>query len=145
MPAGGILFPFFDPGAGVLHWKAVPGAGIFKEKISDPWVSLGADGNRSNWYLHYRFESRRCRFTYHIFSYNFELLKYCLPAFHSWFIIFHYIILYFVLFSLIWVSLEKILLFLNYFCFIFSKKVCWAKTLEEFQSKTKSNQLSHLK
>ena len=45
----------------------VPGAGIFKEKISEPWVSLEADGNRSNWYLHYRLESRRCRFTYHIF------------------------------------------------------------------------------
>ena len=48
MPAGGDLFPFLDPGAGVFALKAVPGAGTFKEKISDPGVGLGADGNRSN-------------------------------------------------------------------------------------------------
>ena len=40
---GGILFRFVfsDPGAGVLHWKAVPGAGILTEKISGPAVSPG--------------------------------------------------------------------------------------------------------
>ena len=33
-PGVGILFRFFsDPGAGVLHWKAVPGAGILTEKL----------------------------------------------------------------------------------------------------------------
>ena len=37
----GILLRFFDPGAGVLHRKAVPGAGILTEKISDPAVSRG--------------------------------------------------------------------------------------------------------
>ena len=33
-PGVGILFRFFDPETGVLHWKAVPGAGILTEKIS---------------------------------------------------------------------------------------------------------------
>ena len=47
----GTLFRFFGPGAGILHWKAVPGARILTEKISGPVVSLG-DGNWSNWYLH---------------------------------------------------------------------------------------------
>ena len=37
----GILFGFSDPGAGVLHWKAVPGTGILMEKISGPAVSPG--------------------------------------------------------------------------------------------------------
>ena len=32
----GIIVSFFDPGAGVLHWKAVPGQGILMEKISGP-------------------------------------------------------------------------------------------------------------
>ena len=41
MPGGGFCFLFFDPGAGVLHWKAVPGAGILTEKISIPGVSPG--------------------------------------------------------------------------------------------------------
>ena len=44
----GIFVSFFDPGPGVLRWKAVPGAGILTEKICGP----GGDGNRSNWYLH---------------------------------------------------------------------------------------------
>ena len=35
----GIFVSFFDPGAGVLRWKAVPGAGIMTEKISGPGVS----------------------------------------------------------------------------------------------------------
>ena len=30
----GIFVSFFDPGAGVLLWKAVPGVGILKKKIS---------------------------------------------------------------------------------------------------------------
>ena len=47
-PGVGILFRFFDPGAGILHWKAVPGTEILTEKISGP----GGDGNLSNWYLH---------------------------------------------------------------------------------------------
>ena len=37
----GFLFRFFDPGAGVLHWKAVPRAGILMEKISGPGISPG--------------------------------------------------------------------------------------------------------
>ena len=48
-PEVGILLHFFDPGARVLHWKAIPGAGVLMEKISGP----GGDGNQSNWYLHY--------------------------------------------------------------------------------------------
>ena len=40
-PGGGDFFVFFDPGAGVLHRKAVPGVGILTEKISDPGVSPG--------------------------------------------------------------------------------------------------------
>ena len=44
MPGGGDFVSFFDPGAGVLHWKAVLGAGILTEKISGP----RGDGNRSN-------------------------------------------------------------------------------------------------
>ena len=42
-PGLGILLHFFDPGAGVLYWKAVPAAGILPEKISGPSVSP------SNW------------------------------------------------------------------------------------------------
>ena len=44
MPGCGDFVSFFDPGAGVLHWKDVPEAGILTEKISVP----GEDGNRSN-------------------------------------------------------------------------------------------------
>ena len=48
----GILFRFFEPGARVLHWQAVPRAGILIEKISGLGVSWGGgDGNQSNWYL----------------------------------------------------------------------------------------------
>ena len=36
MPGGGDFVSFFPPGAGVLHWKAVPGSGILTEKISGP-------------------------------------------------------------------------------------------------------------
>ena len=47
-PGVGILFRFSDPGTRVLHWKAVPGAGILTEKISGPAVSPGGGGdNRS--------------------------------------------------------------------------------------------------
>ena len=31
-PGWGFLFRFFDPGAGVLHWKAVPGRGFWRKK-----------------------------------------------------------------------------------------------------------------
>ena len=41
MPGGGDFVSFFRPGAGVLHWKAVPGAGILTEKISGQGVSPG--------------------------------------------------------------------------------------------------------
>ena len=45
MPGGGD----FASGAGVMHRKAVPGAGILTEKNSGPAVSRGrGDGNRSN-------------------------------------------------------------------------------------------------
>ena len=45
MPGGGDFVSFFfDLGAGVLHWKAVPGAGILTEKISGPAVSQGGGG-----------------------------------------------------------------------------------------------------
>ena len=40
-PGVGILFRFSAPGAGVLHWKAVPRVGILTEKISGPAVSPG--------------------------------------------------------------------------------------------------------
>ena len=40
-PGVGILFRFLDPGAGVLHWKAVPEAGIMMKKINGPGVSPG--------------------------------------------------------------------------------------------------------
>ena len=39
-----ILLHFFDPGAGVLYRKAVPGAGILTERNSDPGVSPGGGG-----------------------------------------------------------------------------------------------------
>ena len=39
-----ILFRFLDPGAWVLHWKTVPGAGILTEKISGLGVSPGGGG-----------------------------------------------------------------------------------------------------
>ena len=42
-PGVGILFSFFDPGAGVFHWKAVPEAGILTEN-SGPGVSRGGGG-----------------------------------------------------------------------------------------------------
>ena len=34
----GILCRVFDPRGGILHWKAIPGAGILTEKISVPGV-----------------------------------------------------------------------------------------------------------
>ena len=53
MPGGGDFVSFFDPGAGVLNGKTVPGVGILTEKISGPGISPGGgDGNQSNWYLH---------------------------------------------------------------------------------------------
>ena len=46
---------FFDPGAGVLDWKAVPGAGILTERSSGPGLpgagGGGGGSNRSRWYL----------------------------------------------------------------------------------------------
>ena len=44
MPGGGDFVSFFDPGAGVLHLKAVPGAGILTEKISRPGGHLEGRG-----------------------------------------------------------------------------------------------------
>ena len=41
MPGGGDFASFFRPGAGVLYWKSVPGAGILTEKMSGPAVSPG--------------------------------------------------------------------------------------------------------
>ena len=56
-PGVGILFRFFRPGAGVLHWKAVPGAGFWWKNLvarqSARGGGGGRDGNQSNWYLHY--------------------------------------------------------------------------------------------
>ena len=44
MPGGGDFCFVFRPGAGVLHWKAVPGVGILMEKISGPGVSPWGGG-----------------------------------------------------------------------------------------------------
>ena len=38
------MLRFFYPGAGVLHRKAVPRAGILTEKISGPAISRGGGG-----------------------------------------------------------------------------------------------------
>ena len=64
----GFCFIFFNPVARVLHWKAVPGAGILTKNIIGQGVSWGGgDSNRSNWYLHYFYpaspwdDSRSCR------------------------------------------------------------------------------------
>ena len=46
----GIIVSFFDPGAGVLHWKAVPGREFWWKKLVAR--GGGGDGNLSNWYLH---------------------------------------------------------------------------------------------
>ena len=40
-PGVGILFRFLDPGARVLHRKAVPRVGILTERISGLGISLG--------------------------------------------------------------------------------------------------------
>ena len=48
----GFLFRFFDPGAGVLHWKAVLGVEILMEKLVAQQSAWGRDGSQSNWYLH---------------------------------------------------------------------------------------------
>ena len=50
-PGVGILLPVFDPGAGVLYWKAVPGPEILTEKITGLAVSPGGGGGGGgvNW------------------------------------------------------------------------------------------------
>ena len=42
----GILFRFFNSGAGVLHCKAVPGVGILMEKIAAQGLALGDGTSR---------------------------------------------------------------------------------------------------
>ena len=53
-PGMGIFASFFNPGSGVLHWKAVPVVGILTEKLVAREVGGGGNGNQSNWYLHYQ-------------------------------------------------------------------------------------------
>ena len=50
MPGVGILLRFFDPGARVVHRKAVPQSRNFdgKELVARQSVRGGGDGNRSN-------------------------------------------------------------------------------------------------
>ena len=43
-PGVGILFPFLGPGARVLHWKAVPRAGILTKKSNGPGAGVGMGG-----------------------------------------------------------------------------------------------------
>ena len=77
------------------------------------------------------------RFTHQIF-YTFEL-EYCLPAFHCWFITFHYNILYVFLFSLIWVFVWNILLLFQLFLLYFQWKKVEQKQMKNF--KVKLNQM----
>ena len=82
------------------------------------------------------------RFTHHFISVNLNE-----SIVSQRFVVDCYISLYHIILLPLLIDLGfawKILLFINYFCLIFSIR-SWAKILEEFQSKIKSNKVSHIK